>query len=166
MKKRIHIPAGAGIAVLLLVATLSIGAVTASSQPLLWNPPCGAVTVINCTPCGVNLNLTTPPGVVAIGFVPAFGVIGPVATGPAPFVITGVFTQGGARVGMAQPAGGIAPPPLCGLVPLPGPVNGVVFGAVLGPPPGCCVDVYFNTNLDPAYPCTIFIFPGTPPCTP
>jgi hypothetical protein len=145
-------------------AALCLAAGTAAAQPLLWNPPCPNARIFNCTPCTAVLTLWTNPAVPAV-IVPAFGmVVAPMA--PAPLFVNGVISQGGAFVPLVQPPPVIVPPPLvppC-VAPAPGPMNGVVRSVTLGPAPGCCFDVYFNTTSDPAYPCTIFLYPAPQPC--
>ncbi|HVZ39688.1 MAG TPA: hypothetical protein VHI13_10460 [Candidatus Kapabacteria bacterium] len=155
---------------LLAVAILGIGAMTANAQ-LPWNPPCRTATVINTTLCTAQFTPWTVPawGGPAI-LVPACGrvtVNTPPPGGAPPLTINGIFSQGGVAVPIVVP--GPVPPigtPCPPLAPPPGPPNGWVRGVILGPPPGCCFDVYFYRNSDPNYPCTIILYPGTPPCVP
>lgn len=168
MKRKFRFSIAALMSAAIVAVGLLLGSVTANAQPLPWNPPCANATIYNTTGCTAQLNLwTTPPGSVPIAVIPPCGVA-TVPTPPPGLLINGVISQAGAFVPMVIP-GPVPPPHPCPfpIPPSPGvPANGWVRGVVLGPPPGCCFDVYFYSNADPLNPCTIWLFPGTPKCTP
>jgi hypothetical protein len=156
------------IASALAVLALAVAAITASAQPITWNPPCPTARVVNFSPCAVTINLRTGPG----GVIPPFTVnpcavaTVPAVPVPAGTLIGGIFTQAGTFVPLVSPGPAIAP----FLTPCPFPASvlpsdGWIRGVIL-PPTGCCVDLYFYSAADPAFPCTIFVVPGTAPCTP
>jgi hypothetical protein len=151
----------------LAIALILFGAVTAAAQPLNWS--CATTNIYNYTGCTIDFNLVTDPGgafTPIAGIAPCNTILGANTAGV--MRIRGVTSLAGTFVGMIQPAPQVpAIPPPCGPIPIPANFpDGWVRGVRLGPSPGCCVNIYFfnHTNL-PA--CEIYIVPAPPmPCVP
>jgi hypothetical protein len=156
MSRRIRAAVSAAFATVILAGALCFNTVTASAQiPFGWNPPCTQTVVRNATNCTVTLVLRhTPVGSIAPITVPPNTSLPLVI--PAGTLIGGAFTQAGNFVPAVLPG-----PPLPGTV---APLTFAYCQGVTTGPMGCCVDLYFVNSAAPS--CVIYIFPGTPPCTP
>lgn len=142
MTRRIGIPAAAIAALALLGAVLSTS--TARAQ-YPWSPPCPTMTVVNATPCFVMFAMATMPlGGLPVVVIPPGGVI--VVPSPAPMTLIGPTSLAGITYAM---------------VPGPGPGQFWAPGVIVGPAPGCCIDVIADNMT-----CTVTLMPGTPPCRP
>lgn len=137
----------------MIACLLGFNATNVSAQPVAWNPPCPVSKIINNTGCTADVFLNTNFGVVGPITVQPNGNTTPINVPPGT-IITGIVTQAGTIV----PVGPGTPiPPPGG----PGFSAGTITGVVFGPAPGCCFDVYFDVAN-----CYVWLFPGTPPCTP
>ncbi len=134
-------------------ALMLLGVITAAAQPVLWNPPCATLRVKNVTGNPVSITLvTTPAGVIPVLNAPPFN-DSPTVVIPAGTTINGVISAGGFFYPVVQPG---PPSP-----PAPVPSNGWIQGVIVGPAPFSCVDLYMDISN-----CTVYVFPGTPPCRP
>lgn len=145
-------------AVLLGSAALLFGAAVATAQRVVWNPPCTSTTFQNQTGCTVELVLWTaypPMGNMPIAVPPGTTVY----PGPQPVPPSTTLAFDGLKSASNTPVSMMPQGPPA---PAPGPATyaGWVRGVTTNPN-GCCVDVYFDVAT-----CTIWVFPGTPPCTP
>lgn len=123
----------------LLVFLALVGASMAMAQPCANFV--GPLTVINGSPCPVQLNLVTAPPIPAINLAPGATAIVGIPPGA---VVTGVTSAGG--IFYPVPAG--PPWPAC-------------IQKVTVAPQNCCVDVCY----DPIN-CIVHIVPKGPPCNP
>ncbi|HVZ42044.1 MAG TPA: hypothetical protein VHI13_22385 [Candidatus Kapabacteria bacterium] len=155
MNGRIQNPLKAILATAVVAAALALGTVRASAQ-IVWNPPCGNVTVFNLTGCTIGLCPAWAPPLVppCTPFIAPGGNVVVPTPGPA-LKLNGMVS----RAGIVYPLLPLAAPP----PPPAGAAVAWVPNFMTGPAPGCCVDVY----VDPAG-CNMWVFPSTgiPPCRP
>ncbi len=154
MFSRIRCSIAAAFAV---AAIVMICAGTTATAQILWNPPCGAVTIFNNTPCTIGLC----PGWAPMLAPPCSPFILPgnfavVPTAAPALMLNGIFSQAGILRPLVA-----APPAPPSAVPAPWWVPNIM----VGPAPGCCVDVYIDNT---AGVCTMWVFPTrlAPPCRP
>lgn len=164
MREHRCFPVGIILAALIVTVALSFGTFAAIAQPLVWNPSCARATIFNHTACSATVTLRTiPAGSIPAVTVPPCSFV--VVTVPNPTAIDAVITQASNVVLLATPPPGVSQNAVqCGpIIPFPAPPARWARGVVLDPPPvpGCCFDLFFYPN-----DCTIWLFPGTPPCTP
>ena len=149
MKRRIT------LSLVALFAAMLFSAITASAQPLIWNPPCRTLHIKDMTGLGFQINVvTSPSGLVGPAPVPVLpsGAAGPFLM-PWGATVNGIISLGGFFYPVIQP--GLASPPA------PIPSNGWIPNVTLAP--GICVDIYLDlTN------CNIYVYPTRflPPCRP
>lgn len=154
MKQRIRLPKGAMLGLLFAAIMLLIGS-TASAQ-LNWNPPCGVINIHNASGCGTRFTLVTNPG-----FLPAPLFIAPGVANfpgvPNPLQINGIVSFNGNFYPII-PGGPIMPPPAPPVAPC-----AWIPNVALGPPPGCCFDIFFDCRPGQ---CNVWLIPKPPPCQP
>lgn len=148
MNRRIRFSLAAAFAILLCSAMI------AAAQPLPWNPPCTTLRIKSLVNAPVTITLvTTPGGVIPTITIPPFGV-SPTLAVPIGMTVDGVISAAGFFYPSVLPG---PPSP-----PAPFPAAGWIPSVTVGPPPSSCVDLY----LDLGNNCTVYVFPGTPPCRP